>query len=327
MLTCGQLAANHVLPPPPHSFLPCSCFWVSLPCNGSRCGGAGHCACGFRSPSAGRSPPCSAWMFAWSAPRCQRGLVSLLQITCLSSTFWRFAVWSRSVSSPSMRSEHGRSRPLSRACRKRFSWIASGAARSPVPTRRWRKGCSAAVPCCFSPRPRPATARRFASFIARISPPLAIFLARQAGSRRSSCSLSRSAIQRLRRHGSAMRPCFRIFGPFLRASRSGAISPLASRSPMREEKIARSSPGKPHPPSSACLRPWRARPDRTSPRGPSRRPSMPLRRTPRLKLQPLSFIGSLIRGARQRRRRIPLRGACRTANMALLRFVTGIENT
>jgi hypothetical protein len=120
--------------------------------------------------------------------------------------------------------------------------------------------------------PRPATVLRFASFIARISPPRAIFSPRRARSRRSSCSLSRSAIQRPRRHGSAMRPYCRTFGPFSRASRSGAISPLASRSPMGGEKIARSSPDRPHPPSPQCSLQARAAEPDLAAGGPRRRP-------------------------------------------------------
>jgi 1-acyl-sn-glycerol-3-phosphate acyltransferase len=80
---------------------------------------------------------------------------------------------------------------------------------------------------------------RFASFIARISPPRVIFSPQRARSRRSSCSLSRSAIQRPRRHGSAMRPYCRTFRPFSRASRSGAISPLASRGRGENRKVHR----------------------------------------------------------------------------------------
>ena len=86
---------------------------------------------------------------------------------------------------------------------------------------------------------RPAMARRCANFTARISPPRAIFSPRQAVSRRFACNLSLSAIHRPRRHGLAMRPCFRTSGRSSRASRSGAISCLASRSPTRGEKVAR----------------------------------------------------------------------------------------
>ena len=62
---------------------------------------------------------------------------------------------------------------------------------------------TSAALCCFSRRARPATARRWANFTARVySPPRAIFSLRRAVSKRFACNLSRSAIHRPRRRGS-----------------------------------------------------------------------------------------------------------------------------